>query len=85
MVVRTDAGAARPRVGFVIPRKVGGAVVRNRVRRRLRELLRAVERSGGLAPGDYLVIVAPGAAACEFGQLRHHLDVALDRSARGAP
>jgi ribonuclease P protein component len=47
------------RVGFIVPRAVGGAVVRNRVRRRLRALMQPqLEAQAGLD-----VIVAAGAAA----------------------
>ncbi|MCL5948139.1 MAG: ribonuclease P protein component [Actinobacteria bacterium] len=42
-------------VSFSIPRKVGGAVVRNRIRRRLRSVLR--EMAGQMLPGAYLVTV----------------------------
>src|SRR5262245_2291381 len=55
-------GEATPsRAGFVIPKAVGSAVVRNRVRRRLRHLVR--ERLAGLPPGSTLVVRAlPGSA-----------------------
>ncbi len=46
-------------VAFAISRRAGSAVRRNRCRRRLRALLDARERTGVLAPGAYLVSVAP--------------------------
>jgi ribonuclease P protein component len=51
-----------PRVGLSVPKKaVGGAVQRNRIKRRLRELWRA--RLESLPPGrDYVLIVRPGLA-----------------------
>jgi ribonuclease P protein component len=54
-------------VAFAIGRKVGGAVVRNRLRRRLRSILRSLD----LAPGGYLVGVTPDPAASSlsFAQL----------------
>jgi len=57
--------AAPPRLAFAISRKVGPAVSRNRVRRRLRELARQT----GLASGAWLVIVSPGAASAPFPTL----------------
>lgn len=50
-----------PRFGFSVPRAVGGAVERNRVKRRLRELWR--ERLERVDEGhDYVLIVRPGLA-----------------------
>ncbi len=51
----------RNRLGFTVGTKVGKAVVRNRVRRRLREIYRLHEEE--IAPGVDLVIVARGRAA----------------------
>jgi ribonuclease P protein component len=50
-----------PRFGFTVTKKIGGAVVRNRVRRRLKEAVRALPP--GLArPGhDYVLIARAGA------------------------
>jgi ribonuclease P protein component len=62
-------------VGFVVARTVGGAVVRNRVRRRLRHLMR--ERLGSLPPGARLVVRANAAAA---GVPAPALAAQLDRS-----
>jgi ribonuclease P protein component len=50
---------ADPRVGFAVPRAAGGAVERNRIKRRLREVWD--DRFGRVAPGhDYVLIVRPG-------------------------
>ena len=49
------------RVGFVTSRRVGGAVVRNRVRRRLREIVRRNQHT--LVNGLWLVVVARPASA----------------------
>src|SRR5258708_21849607 len=46
---------APPRVGFAVGRSVGGAVVRNRIRRRLRAGFRELVRAGTLPGGAYLV------------------------------
>jgi ribonuclease P protein component len=58
---RHDDHDAAPRVGIAVPRKVGGAVVRNRVKRQLREAWRAqVERIG--SGRDYVLVARPGFA-----------------------
>lgn len=54
-----------PRVAFAIGRRVGGAVVRNRIRRRLRALLEASD----LEPGDYLVGATAAAATLPWDEL----------------
>lgn len=73
-----DAGPAR--AGFVVSRAVGGAVVRNRVRRRLRHLVRG--HLAELPPGTLLVVRAlPAAAGASADQLR--ADLAAGISATG--
>jgi ribonuclease P protein component len=64
------------RAGFVVPKTVGVAVVRNRVKRRLRHLVR--DRIGALPAGTDLVVRAlPGAADRTYAQLGSDLDAAL--------
>ncbi|MBI3961745.1 MAG: ribonuclease P protein component [Deinococcus sp.] len=58
--VENELGAAR--VGIIVSRRVGQAVVRNRVRRRLREIVRQVP----LPPRDLLLIASPAAAEADF-------------------
>ena len=79
MTVAHVADGADPRVAFAVDRSVGGAVVRNRVRRRLREALRALHRSGALPGGAYLVRVSPAAAELDFRELGAHLASAVAR------
>lgn len=50
-----DDRATPPRVAFAIGRSVGGAVVRNRIRRRLRSAMGELQRQGGLPEGSYLL------------------------------
>ncbi|MFF3715795.1 ribonuclease P protein component [Streptomyces prasinus] len=70
--------AAPTRAGFVVSKAVGGAVVRNKVKRRLRHLLR--DRVALLPPGSLVVVRAlPGAGDADHAQLAQDLDAALRR------
>ena len=61
--------AEAPCIGIVTSRRVGGAVHRNRVRRRLREIVRQAQRE--IVHGVWLVLIArPAAALAEFSALR---------------
>ncbi|MFI6509800.1 ribonuclease P protein component [Streptosporangium sp. NPDC050855] len=72
---------APPLVGFVVSRAVGDAVTRNRVKRRLRHLMR--DRLGRLPRGSLLVVRAnPPAASARSERLAAELDAALDRLLR---
>jgi ribonuclease P protein component len=71
-------------VAYSIGRQVGPAVVRNRVRRRLRAAVRELDRErGGLAPGAYLTLVRPEAAELDYGVLKRSLGAACDAAVRG--
>jgi ribonuclease P protein component len=78
--LRTDR--TETRVGLSTPRTLGGAVQRNRVRRRLRELVRTrLERIG---PGwDLLLIARPGAGSATHAELGDAIDALLARSGIG--
>ena len=66
------------RFGFIVPKSVGVAVVRNRVRRRLKAL--AFERLPQFAPGTEIVVRAlPGAAQLEWDTLRTEIFGILDK------
>jgi ribonuclease P protein component len=80
LVVRP--GSEEPaRVGFVVSRAVGGAVVRNKVRRRLRELMRGHLES--LPQGSLLVVRAnPRAASARQSDLAAELDLVLNKLLR---
>jgi ribonuclease P protein component len=72
------AATAAPTVGFAIGRRTGTAVVRNRIRRRLRAVAR--EAAPNLVPGAYMVTAAASAATAPFADLRR----AFGDAARGA-
>ena len=56
-----DDAESEPRLGLAVPRSIGGAVVRNRVKRLLREAWR--DRLGDVPRGrDYVLIARPGLA-----------------------
>ena len=79
--MRTDR--AETRVGLSTPRTLGGAVQRNRVRRRLRHLLR--ERIGRIGPGwDLLLIARPAAGDATHADLGAAIDALLRRSDIGS-
>jgi ribonuclease P protein component len=72
-VGRRAASPGEVGVGLTVTRKLGGAVQRNRIRRRLRAALREAAgalRSGGL---DLVIVARPAALACPFEQLVRQL------------
>ena len=79
---RTDARAELPpRVGFVVSKAVGNAVVRNRTKRRLRAAV--ATQLGGIPDGCDLVVRAnPAAATATYGQLAEAVTRQLARVAR---
>jgi ribonuclease P protein component len=72
-----------PRVGFTVSKKVGNAVERNRVRRRLREMVRLAPAGSLRAGHDYVLIGRRAALAFRFARMAAELDGALDRLHRG--
>ncbi len=63
------------RVAYAVGRRAGGAVVRNRIRRRLRAIIREV--GAELVPGAYLVGAGADAATLPYGELRTTVSEAL--------
>jgi ribonuclease P protein component len=64
-----DNDPAGPRVGFTITRKVGKAVERNRIRRRLKEALRAARPLETEADHDYVLVARREALGRSFAAL----------------
>lgn len=67
-----------PRVAFAIGRPVGGAVTRNRIRRRLQAALRELQTAGRLPPGDYLMGGRVEVASLPWTDLVATLDQAVE-------
>ena len=80
-----DTGAGRPRLGISVPRRVGTAVERNRVRRRLREIFRRTRELFARGPGRLVVNVRPSAAQAEFAELLEDYRAAVTRALSRLP
>ena len=78
---RTDDGPLR--FGFTVSKKVGNAVERNRVRRRLREVVRRFARDRTRTGHDYVLIGRRAALKLPFGRLVQDFDGALRRLHEG--
>jgi ribonuclease P protein component len=68
-VVFLDDGGDRARVAYAVGRRVGGAVERNRLRRRLRSAVSVIESEAGLSPGAYLVAPSRETSKLEYEEL----------------
>jgi ribonuclease P protein component len=75
-------GTAHNRYGIIVSKRVGNAVTRNLVKRRLRELLRRLDREGCIAAGHDLVLIGrPVLASATFAEFTSAVRGLLDRSA----
>ena len=70
------------RVGFTVTRKIGGAVVRNRMKRRFRALAREIIPTTGLSGADHVMIGRAKGVERDFSLLRSELAGALDKLRR---
>jgi len=70
---------AQPRFGFTVARAVGGAVERNRVRRRLKAAVESVQMGHARHDFDYVVVARRAALQAKFEDLVSELTRALDR------
>lgn len=71
------------RYGITVTRKIGNAVVRNRMKRRFRELLRDALPAQGLADHDHVLIGREGGIERDFARMRAELARALAKAAAG--
>ena len=83
VVQRLDRGDgdASIRLGFTATRKIGGAVVRNRAKRRLRQAARALAPQFGVAGSDYVFIARMGTVDRDWDRLLDDVKSALTRLA----
>ncbi|HEY5973632.1 MAG TPA: ribonuclease P protein component [Geobacteraceae bacterium] len=77
LVVRGTSTASVTRLGITVSRRVGNAVVRNRLKRLVREFFR--QHKTLFPPGDYNIIARQGAATLTFATLCQELAHALSR------
>ena len=71
------------RYGITVTKKVGNAVVRNRIKRRFRDLLRAALPELGLPDHDHVLIAREGGIERDFSTMQQELVQALARAAAG--
>lgn len=76
-------GGQGKRFGVTVTKKIGNAVVRNRMKRRFRELLRAALPESGLPDHDHVLIGREGGIERDFARMREELAEALRRAAEG--
>jgi ribonuclease P protein component len=79
-----DRGDGDPvmRIGYTVTKKIGGAVVRNRMKRRFRALARELLPSGGIEGADHVLIGRAGGVERDFSALRSELQKALVKMAK---
>jgi ribonuclease P protein component len=75
-------GSADIRAGFTVTRKIGNAVVRNRMKRRFRALAREVLPFHGHCGCDHVMIDRSGGIERDFGLLKQDLCRALQKVAQ---
>jgi ribonuclease P protein component len=78
---RKDDDPAR-RIGFTVTKKIGNAVVRNRMKRRLRALARELLPTQGIDGSDHVLIGRSAGVERDFATLRDELARALAKAAR---
>jgi ribonuclease P protein component len=76
VILQAPSGAPTSRLGVTVSSRVGNAVVRNRVKRLVREIFRAGRQNLG-APLDIVIIAKPNAAQISHAQAATELERAL--------
>ena len=82
LVREREDGDPAMRLGITVTRKIGGAVVRNRMKRRFRALARAVLPSDGFPGADHVLIGRAGGLERPFASLEAELTRALAKLRR---
>ena len=78
---RADCDPAM-RLGITVTKKIGGAVVRNRMKRRFRALAREILPESGFAGADHVLIGRAGGVERDFAALKRELSAALTKLRR---
>ena len=79
LVRERDDGDPAMRIGYTVTKKIGGAVVRNRMKRRLRALARELLPESGVQGADHVLIGRAGGIERDFTILRADLVKALGK------
>ena len=82
---RTPIGDETMRIGITVTKKVGNAVVRNRIKRRFRALAREILPQHGWPGADHVLIGREAALTADWSTLREQLAKALAKSRTVAP
>ena len=82
LLTRPNDGQGK-RYGITVTKKIGNAVVRNRMKRRFRELLWAALPEAGLADHDHILIGREGGVERDFAKMCEELAAALARASKG--
>lgn len=84
LVRRREDGDPTMRFGITVTKKIGGAVVRNRMKRRFRVLAREILPASGVVGADHVLIGRAGGVERDFASLKAELVRALRKLGRTA-
>lgn len=82
LLTRPNGGQGK-RYGITVTKKIGNAVVRNRMKRRFRVILRDALIDNGLPDHDHVLIGRAGGVERDFAAMEDELVIALERAAAG--
>lgn len=82
LLARPNDGAGL-RFGITVTKKIGNAVIRNRMKRRFRALVRELLPTAGMPDHDHVLIGREGGIERDFAKLRDEFVVALSRAHAG--
>jgi ribonuclease P protein component len=69
-------------IGFTVTKKIGGAVIRNRMKRRFRALAREIFPEAGIAGADHVIIGRSGGVERDYAALQAEIRKALAKAQR---
>ena len=80
ILIFTPSSILYPRFGITVSKKCGHAVVRNKIKRRFRDILRHIKTN--VVPADYVLIARSDAAQASYEALRDDVQALFDRVER---